>query len=205
MLDAIAEWAEALLALGYPGLAGVVLLENLVPPIPSELVLPLAGYRVAEGELTYWLAVVAATAGSVAGAVAIHALGRHGGRPLLRRHRRLLRLRERDLDRAEAWFLRHGAWAVVLGRLVPGVRTVISFPAGMAGMPLRRFVALTAAGSLLWNAALIAAGWQLGRNHHRVGAIVDQASIVVLGSGATLLVAGIAVLAIRRLSSATPR
>lgn len=198
MLEAIADWAEALVGLGYPGLAGVILLENLVPPVPSELVLPLAGYQVARGELVYALAVVAATAGSVAGAVAIHALGQHGGRPLVRRHRRLLRLRERDLDRAEGWFRRHGSWAVLLGRLVPGVRSVISFPAGMAAMPLGRFIAFTALGSAVWNAGLIAAGWQLGRNYERVGAVVDQASTVALGGAATLVVAGVALVAARR-------
>ncbi len=95
------------------------------------------------------------------------------------------------------WFRRHGAWAVFLGRLVPGVRSVISFPAGMAAMPIGRFIAFTAAGSALWNAGLIAAGWQLGRNHERVGAVVDQASTVALAAG-TLALAGAVVVAARR-------
>lgn len=199
MLDALTHAAqEVLLAGGYPGLALIILAENLVPPIPSEVVLPLAGLEVARGELGYLLAVLAATIGSTLGALAIYALGRHGGRPLLHAHHRLVRLREADLDRADAWFLRHGDWAVLLGRVVPGVRSVISFPAGVAAMPPARFAALTMAGSAVWNAALIGAGWQLGDHHERVAAVIGSASRIVLVSAVALLAVGAAVLVRRR-------
>ena len=159
----VTGWVEEVIAEGgYVILAAIVFLENLFPPIPSELVLPLAGSRVASGDMGYLEAVLAATVGSVLGALVLYALGRFGGRPLLLRYGRVLRLDERRLDRAEAWFDHRGYWLVLLGRVVPGVRSVISVPAGLARMPLPRFVALTAIGSAVWNAALIGGGWALG-------------------------------------------
>jgi membrane protein DedA with SNARE-associated domain len=202
VLDAVAQWAEdVVLAAGYPGLALLILAENLLPPIPSELILPLAGFQVAKGELDFAAAVLWSTGGSVLGALAIYALGRHGGRPLLRRHRRLLRLRERDLDRADRWFLRRADRTVLLGRLVPGVRSVVSFPAGVAGMGLGRFVVLTALGSAAWNALLIGAGWRLGSDYERAGDLVGQASTVVAGALAAGAVLALAVLVRRRRSA----
>lgn len=165
---------------GYPGLAGLILLENLVPPIPSEVILPLAGVAVGAGELTYVLAVLAATLGSVAGALLIHGIARRGGRPLLLRHRRILRLSEKELDRGDAWFDRHGAWIVLFGRLLPGVRSLVSVPAGLAEMPVARFAGLTALGSAVWNAALIGAGWQLGEHVDAIGGAIASASRVLL-------------------------
>ncbi|MBA2346693.1 MAG: DedA family protein, partial [Solirubrobacterales bacterium] len=144
---------------GYPGLAGLILVENVLPPIPSEIILPLAGVAVGRGQFTFTLAVLAATLGSVLGALIIYGLARVGGRPLLLRYGRLLRLSERDLDRADGWFDRHGAGIVVGGRLIPGVRSLVSVPAGLSEMPVLRFVALTALGSAVWNSALIGAGW----------------------------------------------
>ena len=156
-------WAEdLLLGGGYVLLALLILLENLFPPIPSELLLPLAGSRVASGDFDLVPAVLAATLGSVAGALVLYTLGRVGGRPLLLRHGRILRLDERRLDRADDWFDAHGAKLVLLGRLIPGVRSVVSVPAGLSEMPVARFVALTAVGSAVWNTVLISAGWVLG-------------------------------------------
>ncbi len=132
----VTGWVEEVIADGgYVILAAIVFLENLFPPIPSELVLPLAGSRVASGDMGYLEAVLAATVGSVLGALVLYALGRFGGRPLLLRYGRLLRLDERRLDRAEAWFDQRGDWLVLLGRVIPGVRSVISVPAGLARMP----------------------------------------------------------------------
>ena len=147
-------WAEdLLLGGGYVLLALLILLENLFPPIPSELLLPLAGSRVASGDFDYLGAVAAATVGSVAGALILYAAGRLGGRPLLLRHGRILRLDERRLDRADDWFDTHGSKLVLFGRMIPGVRSVVSVPAGLSEMPIGRFVALTALGSAVWNAA----------------------------------------------------
>jgi membrane protein DedA with SNARE-associated domain len=180
----IGEWVRQLVtAGGYPALGVLVFLENLFPPIPSEVILPLAGFYVSSGELTFIGAVLAATAGSVAGALVIYGLARFGGRALLLRHGRWLRIRESDLDRADDWFDRHGAIVVLVGRLVPGARSLVSIPAGLSEMPLGRFVALTALGSTLWNAALVGAGWGLGRSYEKVGGIVGP-----VGTGVTVAI-----------------
>jgi membrane protein DedA with SNARE-associated domain len=185
----VTGWVEEVVAEGgYVILAAIVFLENLFPPIPSELVLPLAGSRVASGDMGYLEAVAAATVGSVLGALVLYALGRLGGRPLLLRYGRLLRLDERRLDRAEAWFDQRGDWLVLLGRVIPGVRSVISVPAGLARMPLLRFVALTAIGSAVWNAALIGGGWALGARWREVTDAVAAADVwVVAGVLATVM------------------
>ena len=161
-------------------LFALVLAENLFPPIPSEVILPLAGFLVSEGEMSLAGALVASTAGSTAGALVLYAFGRYGGRPLLLRHGRLLRLSHERLDRADAWFDQHGPKIVFLGRMVPGVRSVVSVPAGLSEMPLVSFTLLTLAGSALWNAALIGAGWALGDNWERVTAAIVIVAVVVI-------------------------
>jgi membrane protein DedA with SNARE-associated domain len=183
---------DAVAAGGYPGLAALVLLENLFPPLPSELILPLAGFYVGQGEMQFIPAVLASSAGSVVGALILYVLARRGGRPLVLRLSGWSRISEQDLDRADAWFDRHGAWIVFFGRLVPGARSLVSIPAGLSEMPLVRFTLLTALGSVLWNAALIGAGWALGSNYERVGAVIGPVgsivvSLIVLG-GVVLLV-----------------
>ena len=166
--NAVARVVNLIDALGYVGLAIVVALENVFPPIPSEVILPLAGYLAAQGRMTFVGAVVASTVGSVAGALILYAVGYALGerriRGLVRRHGRWAMVDEEDLDKAQAWFDRHGRTAVLIGRLAPLVRSLISIPAGVARMPLLSFVAYTTLGSGIWNALLIAAGWFLGDN-----------------------------------------
>ena len=173
MLDVIA-------ALGYVGLALLLIAENLFPPIPSEVVLPLAGFLVGRGDLMFWAALLASTFGSVAGALILYALGRYGGRKLVLRYGRFLRVDEEGLDRADAWFRRYGDWVVLFARVVPLARSVVSIPAGTMEMPVFRFVALTAIGSLAWNTLLIGAGVILGANWQRVEAWVGSYSNTVL-------------------------
>jgi membrane protein DedA with SNARE-associated domain len=156
--------------------------ESVLPPIPSEIVLPLAGSQLPGGHLAFLIAVFAATAGSVIGAWALYALGRFGGRPMLLRLHPLLRINEARLARAEAYFARRGDWLVLVGRLVPGVRALVSVPAGMARMPLGRFTALTAAGSFAWNAGLIEAGKLLAQRWAEVATVVAPASTGLLAA-----------------------
>ena len=130
------DWVQDLIGGGsYLALTAILVLENLFPPIPSEIVLPFAGALVADGGMSYPGAVLAATAGSLIGALILYAVGRFGGRPLLYRYRRVVRLSEAQLDRADAWFDRRGPWIVLFGRLIPGIRSVVSVPAGAAEMP----------------------------------------------------------------------
>ncbi len=165
---------------GYAGVALLMLTENLFPPIPSEVILPLTGFLVEQGSLAFIPALIVATAGSLAGALLIYGLGRWGGRELILRHGRMLRIEEADLDRADGWFDRYGGAVVLFGRMVPGVRSLVSIPAGLSEMPLGRFVVLTALGSGAWNALLIGGGWLLGENWSRVAGFVGSVSNVIL-------------------------
>jgi len=181
VIAAIGDLAGDLLQeLGYAGLVVLMAVEHVFPPIPSELVLPLAGFEVGRGNLSLAGAVGASTAGSLIGASVLYALARQGGRPLILRMRSVLRIDEDQLDRAERRFQRHSAWIVVLGRMVPGVRSVVSLPPGLLRMPFPRYVVLTLIGSLAWNTLLIVAGQQLGSRWEEVGSIVDPIAKAVL-------------------------
>lgn len=181
MDDLLAGWVSDVVgSFGYAGVAFLMVLENLFPPIPSELILPLAGFLVGRGELGIVPTLIAATGGSLAGAFVLYALGRWGGRPLILRYGTILRVKEADLDRADEWFDRYGSLVVLFGRMVPFARSVVSIPAGLSEMPLLRFALLTAAGSAAWNALLIGAGWFLGENWSQVTSVVGSVSNAVL-------------------------
>jgi len=191
----VTEWAqEVLIAHGVGMLVLLILLENVFPPIPSEVILPLAGFLVFEGQMSFAEALVAATVGSVSGAVILYTLGRSGGRPLLLRCGQVLRLDDRRLDRAADCFDRHGPKLVFLGRMLPGVRSVVSVPAGLSEMRVPVFLALTALGSALWNAALIGAGWALGGSWREVGEFIGPLTLPVL---VTVTVVGVGYVAFR--------
>ncbi len=181
MGESLAAWVyDVIQSFGYAGVAFLMLAENLFPPIPSEVILPLTGFLVEQGSLVFLPALVVATVGSLVGALVLYALGRWGGRELILRHGRVLRLKEADLDRADGWFDRYGGAVVLFGRIVPGVRSLVSIPAGLSEMPLGRFVLLTALGSGVWNTLLIGLGWLLGENWPRVAGVLGSVSDVVL-------------------------
>jgi membrane protein DedA with SNARE-associated domain len=169
---------------GYLGIALLMLAENLFPPIPSELIMPLAGFAAARGELGMVGVVAAGTAGALAGALFWYHVGRRVGLERLKRwaagHGRWLTVSPDDVDRAAAWFDRHGGAAVLVGRLVPAVRTLISVPAGVAGMALPRFLACSAVGTALWTALLAVTGYLLGEQHQKVGDYLDPVSNAIL-------------------------
>lgn len=184
--------ADVIDALGEVGVGLLVLAENLFPPIPSELVLPLAGFLAAQGRLSLTLTIIAATAGSVLGALALYEAGRQLG---VRRVRaivgRLPLMQVEDVDRSVAWFARHGQKAVLLGRCLPVVRSLISVPAGVAHMPRGRFLLLTGLGSLVWNTAFIGGGYALGAQFDRVEEYSGYLDLVVYAAIAVLLVLGV--------------
>jgi membrane protein DedA with SNARE-associated domain len=170
-------------AVGYIGVALWVAIESVIVPIPSELVLPFAGFLAAFPEniepLTGapWnvvLIVLFGTFGAVVGALVAYAIGYWGGRPVLDRYGRYLLIDPEDLDKTEAWFARHGPAAAFFGRLVPVVRSLVSFAAGVARMPLVPFVVFTALGSLPFTIALVVGGYALGDNWETIGGILKQ-------------------------------
>jgi membrane protein DedA with SNARE-associated domain len=172
--------------IGTAGYAGVVLLmaiESLFPPIPSEVIMPLAGYMATRGEFSLFWVVVAGTVGAVLGAMPLYYAGARLGEERLKEftdsHGRWLTVSRRDVDRASRWFDRHGAAAVFFCRLVPGLRSLISLPAGIKGMGLGRFTFYTTAGSALWTSLLTVAGYALGASFQLVGEYLDPVSWVV--------------------------
>lgn len=179
-------------AVGYLGVALAVALETIVAPIPSEVILPMAGWKVSQSAadptivepLTGlpWnipLAVALATAGSVLGAVVGYYIGAWGGRPLLDRYGGYVGITADDLDRADRWFDRWGSWAVFFGRMVPLVRTFVSYPAGISRMPMPRFLLFSTLGSLPWNLALIGAGYVVGDNYERIERAIKPYEYVI--------------------------
>lgn len=192
MLDSLTSLAEdAVVEAGYAGLLAIMVLETVFPPVPSEIVLPLAGFQVAAGQLAFAPALAASTAGAVAGATLLYALARFGGRAAVMKASPVLRVTEDDLDRADRWFDRRAFMLVLLGRCVPGIRSLVSIPAGLSEMPLPAFLLATTVGSLLWNSALLGAGVAFGANYERVETVVGPVGTAVVVLVALALVAGI--------------
>ena len=164
---------------GYPGIVLLMLAENVFPPIPSELIMPLAGFVAAQGQLDPVLVALAGTLGSLLGALPWYYAGRWVGRErmcrLAARHGRWLTLDERDLGKAIDWFETHGRKAVLFGRLVPTVRTLISLPAGMARMALVPFLLYSGIGTVVWVGLLTASGYVLKENYTVVSGYLDAA------------------------------
>jgi membrane protein DedA with SNARE-associated domain len=176
-------------AVGYLGVALWVAIESVIIPIPSEVVLPFAGFLVGQGVAiepttgqpwNYFLVVLAGTIGATLGALIAYGIGAWGGRPLIERWGRYLGISGADLDRAEVFFERHGEAASFFGRLIPVIRSLVSFAAGVARMRLDRFILFTFLGSLPFTAALVFAGLQLGANWEDIGAVIKQFEYVVL-------------------------
>ena len=171
---------------GYPGIALLMLLENIVPPLPSELIMPMAGFVAAGGELSLAGVILAGTLGSVAGALPWYYLGKWLGRERLRewagKHGRWLTLTPAQVDRVDEWFGRHCGKAVFFGRLAPAVRTLISLPAGLFRMSLPRFLLFTALGSSLWSSALALAGHSLRDGYEQVAHVLNPATNVIVGA-----------------------
>ncbi|GAA2930071.1 hypothetical protein GCM10010446_13390 [Streptomyces enissocaesilis] len=175
-------------ALGAPGAGIAIALENLFPPLPSEVILPMAGFAASTGRMSLIAVLLWTTAGSVIGALALYGVG-----ALLGRDRtvaiaaKLPLVKVSDIERTEAWFLRHGTKAVLFGRMIPVFRSLISVPAGVERMPLPVFLGLTTLGSAIWNTVFVLAGYSLGENWEDVTGYVSAYSKVVL-VGAVLAV-----------------
>lgn len=183
-LSGVAGWAVGLMeAVGAPGAGLAIAAENLFPPIPSEVILPLAGLTAATGGFSLLEAILWTTAGSVVGALLLYSLGRLLG------HERLARIaakmplvRASDIDKTTAWFAKHGSKTVFFGRFLPIFRSLISIPAGIERMPVALFLGLTALGSAIWNTVFIMIGYTLGQNWHIIEPYMDSLQWAVIGA-----------------------
>ena len=165
MLHSVVQWlVDAVSTLGYTGIVVLMTIESSFIPFPSELVMPPAGYLAAQGRMDPVLAVLAGTFGSILGALFNYWFAIRVGEPFLRRYGKYFLVSAEHLDRAEGFFARHGEISTFIGRLVPVVRQLISIPAGMARVPLGRFVAFTTLGAGIWCAILVYIGWFVGRH-----------------------------------------
>lgn len=200
LLEHLALWIEEIIqTIGYPGVAIVMFAENVFPPIPSELIMPFAGFLVGRGEFNFVGVWIAGIIGSVLGAMILYYIGMWAGdavvRRFLRRYGHLFTISEKEYDRALKFFERYGDAIVFFGRLIPLVRSIISIPAGANRMPLPKFVLFTALGSAIWSGALAYAGMMLGEHWERVIGFVesyqDIVTVIFVGLG-LLFVAWIA-------------
>lgn len=195
----MAEWIQHLMdSMGYLGVLLLMVLENLFPPIPSEFILPSAGFAAARGEMSLLGVILAGTAGSVLGTLPLYYIGRAFGEERIvawaDRYGKWLTLRGDDIRKADDWFDRYGTKVILFGRMVPGVRSLLSLPAGMSEMPLPKFLTYSTIGSALWATLLTSAGYFLGENYDQVEHLIGPASKIILG----LLVAWAVWIFIRR-------
>jgi len=166
--------------MGYPGVFFLMVLESACLPVPSEVVCPFSGYLVYTGVFNFWLVVLAQVLGNLAGSLAAYYVGLLGGRELVLRYGKYVFLRKEHLKKAEEWFERYGDKAILVSRLLPVVRTVISLPAGIARMNLSRFIVYTTVGSTPWCVALTYTGVVLGANWQAVESLFRRVDLVLL-------------------------
>ncbi len=183
VIEALAVFTTGVIAaMGYGGVALLMAIESACIPLPSEIIMPFAGYLVFRGQFTLQGAALAGAVGCVLGSIPAYYLGQYGGRPLIERYGRYLLVSHRELDLADRLFSRHGHWVVFAARLLPVIRTFIAFPAGVARMPMGKFVVYTVAGSYPWCLGLAWVGMKLGEKWHtdpRLAAAFHRFDIVI--------------------------
>ncbi|WP_343363786.1 DedA family protein [Listeria seeligeri] len=189
-------WITSIMAdFGYIGIFLLIMVENLFPPIPSEIILTFGGFMTTVSSLNVVMVIIVATLGSVVGAILLYKVASYFGKERLTKivlkHGRILRLKESDIERAENFFLKYGSWAVFLCRMIPLIRSLISIPAGMTQMKMSRFLVLTTAGSLLWNTVLIGLGAFLGESWNEIVVFMDNFSTIIYGIIAVIVVVGL--------------
>lgn len=184
-------------AMGYGGIVLLMGIESACIPLPSEIIMPFAGFLVFKGEMNLWLAGLAGAVGCVVGSIPAYYLGMYGGRPVIEKWGRYVLMCPHDLDMADRWFAKHGDITVFIARLLPVIRTFIAFPAGVNRMNMRRFIIYTFAGSFPWCLGLAYAGQKLGENWRGLKVYFHQFDAVI----GIVLVLGLAFWIYRHTSS----
>jgi membrane protein DedA with SNARE-associated domain len=179
-------------SVGYPGLFVLIMLESTLVPIPSELVMPFAGYLAFKGELSLPLCLIINSVAALVGSMLCYWIGAAGGKRLLVKYGKFVGVRKKDIEKTEAFFARHGKATILIGRFLPVIRHIISIPAGIAKMPLRSFLLQTFIGSTIWGTVLIMIGYELGSNWQGIAEKLKHVDLLIgLGIVVVLLTIGI--------------
>lgn len=183
LIEMINEWVLALItSSGYLGIFFAMLVEGIFTPIPSELIMPFAGYLASTGELNFVLVIIVGSLGATLGSTVAYLLGRKLGRPFLDRYGRYLGFDKDSLDKADAWFAKWGKYGILIGHSIPVIRSIISFPAGITRMELKTFVPFTFLGAMVWNTVLVTAGYLLGEYWIRFAESLDGWDVVIIAA-----------------------
>jgi membrane protein DedA with SNARE-associated domain len=194
VLESFAQWVKEVVAtLGYPGVFLLITLESTLVPIPSELVMPFAGFMASKGEFSLPLILIINSTAALLGSGICYWIGAKGGKPFLVKYGKFFLVRQHDLEKTEVVFAKYGKWVVLIGRFIPVVRHIISIPAGIARMPLKTFFLQTFIGSTIWGGFLIMLGYELGENWEAVATKFKRIDLVI----GVCVVLGIVILGIR--------
>lgn len=181
LIDILAQFVvHTIGVLGYPGIFLLMLVESCGIPMPSEVIMPFSGFLVADGQMTLWAITLAGTVGNLAGSLLAYWIAYRGGRPLIEKYGKYILISKHDLDLADRWFKNYGDWTVFFGRLLPVVRTYISFPAGIAKMDVKRFAIYTTLGALPWTLLFGWLGVKMGANWEAIRAKLHSFDMAIL-------------------------
>jgi membrane protein DedA with SNARE-associated domain len=189
---------DLVVSLGYPGLFLLIVLESTMVPIPSLLVMPFAGYLAAQGKFSLPVILIINSTAALCGSSLSYWLGAAGGKPLLLRYGKYLFIRAKDLQKTEEYFGKHGGKTIFIGRFLPVVRHLISIPAGIARMPLPKFLTLTFLGATMWGGGLMVLGYQLGSNWESIAAKAKRVDLLVAGLIVLVILAVVVRFVLRR-------
>ena len=189
VITVVALWIMGVIStMSYGGVMLLMAIESACIPLPSEIIMPFAGYLVFKGEMTLWGVALAGAIGCVLGSIPAYYVGMLGGRPLAEKYGKYMLISKRDLDMADRWFAKHGEIIIFVGRLLPAVRTFIAFPAGVAKMHLPTFIIYTFVGSLIWCYLLAYAGFKFGAHWPDLKVYFHQFHYVIVAAGVIFLV-----------------
>lgn len=189
IITIVALWIMGVIStMGYGGVVLLMAIESACIPLPSEIIMPFAGYLVFKGEMTLWGVAFAGAIGCVVGSIPAYYVGMLGGRPLAEKYGKYVLISKRDLDMADRWFAKHGEIIIFVGRLLPAVRTFIAFPAGVAKMHMPTFIIYTFIGSLIWCYLLAYAGFKFGAHWPDLKVYFHQFHYVIVAAGVVFLV-----------------
>ncbi|MEQ1487432.1 MAG: DedA family protein [Methylotenera sp.] len=189
IIAVVATWIMGVIStMGYGGIVLLMAIESACIPLPSEIIMPFAGFLVFKGEMSLWLVALAGAIGCVVGSIPAYYVGMLGGRPLAEKFGKYVLISKKDLNWADKAFAKHGEIIIFVGRMLPAVRTFIAFPAGVARMNMTKFVIYTFVGSFIWCWLLAFAGMKMGENWETLGKYFHQFHYVIVGAGVVFLV-----------------